>query len=357
MSSPSVADIDNNGNNELLIGAGSAVNGWDKTGTKLSGYPLPTGDRYINNQIAIADIDGDGRMEIFAGTRTPNPPEGQCRVFAWQDNGTLLSGWPISVAWNTQYSNNDCKVTSVVLADINGDQNQEILASTTNNVSGNSGSGIKPPNLYAWHKNGSLVSGEWPNGLTAAGFYGAIAAGDLNADGKAEIIAERDNHMLNAYNGSGISIHGWPIETYLQANSGNYQTDLRVVYGLSAPVLADLDGNGSTEYIVSGNVGGPGSSTQALNNALLVLNPDGTRWHGWETPALSDGVLTQVDLPLKAPAIADINGDGQLEIVSATMDGWIRAYDVNKDVLWAYNSSPGRHPICQRACDWRYRRR
>ena len=137
MSSPSVADIDHDGTNELLIGAGSAVNGWDKTGTKLPGYPLPTNDKYIYTQIALADLDHDGRMEIVAGTRTPNPPEGQCRVFAWQDNGALLSGWPISVDWNTQYSNNDCKVTSVVLADINGDIIKKLLASTTNNASGN----------------------------------------------------------------------------------------------------------------------------------------------------------------------------------------------------------------------------
>ena len=188
MSSPSVADIDHDGDNELLIGAGSAVNGWDRIGTILPGYPLPTSDKYIYTQIALADLDDEGRMEIVAGTRTANPPEGQCRVFAWQDNGSLLSGWPISVDWNTQYSNNDCKVTSVVLADVNGDINQEIMASTTNNASGKSGAGIKPPNLYAWNTDGTLVSGNWPNGLTAAGFYGAIAAGDLNADGVAEII-------------------------------------------------------------------------------------------------------------------------------------------------------------------------
>ena len=72
----------------------------------------------------------------------------------------------------------------------------------------------------------------WPNGLTAAGFYGAIAAGDLNGDGNADIIGGRDHHILNAYSGTGISLPGWPIETYLNGNSGNYQTDYRVVHGL-----------------------------------------------------------------------------------------------------------------------------
>ena len=167
-------------------------------------------------------------MEIVAGTRTPNPPEGQCRVFAWKDNGQLFPGWPQTVAWETQYSNNDCWITSVVLADIDGDHNLKILASTTNNASGDPNGNITPLNLYAWHSNGILVSGNWPNWHLAAGFYGAVAAGDLNNDKKADVIASRDAHYLDAYSSDGISMPGWPIQTYLYANHGNYQTDLRV---------------------------------------------------------------------------------------------------------------------------------
>lgn len=341
LSSPTVADIDQDGENELLIGADNEVNGWNKNGAVLAGYPITTGDRYIYNQLALADLNGDGGLEIVAGTRTPNPPEGQCRVFAWREDGSLLSGWPISVDWNPQYSNNDCKVSSVVLADIDGNQDLEILASTTNNASGNPNSGIIPYNLYAWRADGSLAGGEWPSKLTAAGFYGAIAAGDINMDGDAEIAAGRDHHVLNAYSGSGTSLTGWPIETYLDGNDGDYQTDYRVVHGFSAPILADLDGNGSTEYIVMGNISGPGSSTEIKNSALLVLNADGTRKGGWEIPALGEGVLTQDDLPQKSPAVADLNGDGKLEIIASSMDGWIRAYDVQKSILWSFNYAQG----------------
>jgi uncharacterized repeat protein (TIGR01451 family) len=341
LSSPTVADINQDGQNELLIGAGDEVNGWRKNGAILPGYPLATGDRYIYNQLALGDLNGDDKLEIVAGTRTPNPPEGRCRVFVWQANGALLSGWPISVDWNPLYSNNDCKVTSVVLADLDGNQDFEILASTSNNASGNPNGGITPLNLYAWQADGSLVSGEWPSKLTAAGFYGALAAGDLNMNGAAKIAAARDHHKLNAYSGNGTPLTGWPIETYLDGNEGDYPTDYRVVYGLSAPVLADLDGNGSTEYIVMGNISGPGSSTEVKNSALLVLNSDGTRLRGWETPALGNGVLTHDDLPQKSPAIADLNGDGKLEIIASGMDGWMRAYDVHQSILWAFDYAQG----------------
>jgi uncharacterized repeat protein (TIGR01451 family) len=341
LSSPSVVDLNNDGNNELLVAVGNSINGWDKSGNILPGYPLETGDRYIYNQLSIADVDADNRMEIFAGTRTPNPPEGQCRVYGLNDDGSQLPGWPIIVDWNPKYSNNDCKVTSIALADIDGNQQLEVIASTTNNASGNPGEGIFPANIYAWHSNGLLLNGYWPSKLTSAGFYGAIAAGDLDGNGIQDIIAARDHHLLNAYSNNGIALHGWPIETYLEGNHGNYQSDLRIEYGRSAPVLADLDNNNSLEYIVIGNVTGPGNSTEILNTAVLVLNSDGTRYHGWSLPALASGVLTQEDIPQESPAIADINEDGFPEIIATTLDGWLRVYDRTKDVLWEFNYSQG----------------
>jgi uncharacterized repeat protein (TIGR01451 family) len=342
-SSPVVADINNDGANELLIAGGSYVNGWDRNGALLPGFPLNTGDLRIMGQLALGDLDSDGDLEIVAGTRT-SIPGGQGRVFVWHHNGILANGWPKSVAWDPQYSNNDSWVSSVALADIDGDHALEILASTTNNATTLPGDGENPPpipNLYAWHADGSLVTGNWPNWHTVAGFYGTIAAGDLNGDGIADVIAGRDHHYLNAYSSAGISITGWPIQTFLNSNSGNYQTDYRVVHGSSAPILADLDGDGKTECIVVGFEDGPGNSVVILNSALLVFEPDGKRRVGWESAALGNGILDNHDPSFLTPAVADLDNDGQLEIIVTTFDGWIRAYKENKTVLWAYNYAQG----------------
>lgn len=340
LSSPSVADINQDGTNEVLIGAGNAVYAWDKMGVPLQGFPLSTNDRLIIAQIALADLDQDGRMEIVAGTRSLET-EGQCRVFVWRYNGTLLSGWPKSVAWNTQYSNSNCWITSVVLADIDGDQDLEILASSTNNGAVDPYANLETPNLYAWHANGSLVSGNWPNQQTTAGIYGAIAVGDVSGDRKADVVVGRDYLYLNAYNSNGLSLPGWPIRTFVNRNNGNYDTEQRIEYSVNAPIIADVDGNGITETIVAGHVKGPGDVDTKLNSALLVLEPDGTRRLGWETAALGNGILTQVDLPWQAPAVADLNSDGQLEIVVATEDGWIRAHQADKTPLWSFNYTQG----------------
>jgi len=146
---------------------------------------------------------------------------------------------------------------------------------------------------------------------------------------------------LYAYAGSGFPLPGWPISTYLNANDGNWHTDVRVVHTNSAPVIADLDGDGTMEYIVAGNVNGPGSEFTIRNSGVLVLEPDGTRRPGWETAALGNGVLFDEFLPQQAPAIADLDQDGQLEIVVATYDGWIRAYKPDQSLLWALNYAQG----------------
>lgn len=341
-SSPTVADIDGDGENELLVSGGSVVNGWDDAGTELAGFPLTTGDKRINSQVALADLDSDGDLEIVAGTQT-SVVDGQARVFVWQHTGALLDGWPQSVAWNTQSSHDDSRVKSVALADIDGDDDLEVLAGTTNNAAGDEGSEVAVPNLYAWHADGSLVAGDWPTWHTIAGIYSAIAVGDLNGDGIANVIVGRDHHYLNAYSSNGNSLPGWPIETYLDGNSGNYSSDNRLEYGFGAPILADLESDGTMEYIVVGDVKGPGPGLQdaIINNGILVLEPDGARRPGWETAMLGEGILAHEDLPRQAPAVADLNNDGQLEIIVASYDGWIRAYKADRTVLWAFDYTQG----------------
>jgi hypothetical protein len=227
------------------------------------------------------------------------------------------------------------------LADVDGDEDLEILAGTSKNTAAYTGSDPPAaPNLYAWHANGSLVTGQWPTWHNTAGIYGFISAGDLNADGIADVEVSRDHHFLNAYGSDGSSFFGWPIETYLYGNAGRYSKDENIGYNFAAPVIADLDRDGQTEFVVAGFIAGPGL-TPVHNVAVLVLEPDGTRRPGWETPALGAGILSQEDLSIQAPALADLDEDGQLEIIVATNDGWIRAYKPDKKVLWSFNYTEG----------------
>ncbi|RME42184.1 MAG: VCBS repeat-containing protein, partial [Caldilineae bacterium] len=280
LSSPVVADIDHNGSQELLVGtAAGKVEGWDASGNPLSGFPFNTGDERIYSSLAVADLDGDGDMEIVAGTKTPTTG-GHGRLFVWHHTGALVNGWPKSVAWSS-YASDPSEVRSVALADIDGDGALEILAGTVNNTVKYHGSNPPPsPNAYAWHADGTPVSGTWPTEGPA--IYGAIAAGDVNGDSRANFVTGRDHHYLYAYTTTGDALAGWPVATFLDKNGGDTRTDIRIVHGSSAPALADLDGDGTAEYIVAGAVKNPGG--QAIQNSgLLVLAADGSRYPGWET--------------------------------------------------------------------------
>lgn len=339
-SSPVVVDIDKDGRKELIIAGGNAVDGWDRDGIPLQNFPLITGDKHIQSQIAVADMDGDGNLELSAGTKTA-VYQGQGRVFLWNHTGGIVAGWPKTVDWNSQYANNESLVGTIVLADINNDHKFEVLAGTSNNTARYSGSNPPPsPNLYAWNATGSLIDGEWPTWHNTAGIYGFLAAGDLNGDGIVDIEVGRDHHFLNTYDTNGISLPGWPVETYLYGESGRYDIDEHIDYSHGAPVIADLDRDGEMEYIISGFVGGPGS-LPLNNSALLVMQPDGTRRQNWQTPALGNGLLNLYDRSTEAPAIADIDNDGQLEIIITTNDGWIRAYKPDKTILWEFNFTQG----------------
>jgi uncharacterized repeat protein (TIGR01451 family) len=334
--SPVVADLDNDGRNELLVANyGGKLFAWNAAGSPRPGFPFNSGGLIVG-EIALADLNQNGDLEIVAGvsSTTPGLPG---HVLVWQHNGALLSGWPQSVDLFDQ--NDTSEISTVVLADIDRDADLEIIAGTDNNIVGTSAPpGTDVPDLYVWHHTGQLAAGNWP-AKDGPSIKGAIAAGDMNADGQTDILVGRDYQFLFAYDNRGNSLPGWPVET-LVSLTGNHSTVPRIAHKRSMPSLADLDGDGQVEVIVAGVRKLP-KADDAFNTDLLVLQPNGSRRPGWEVPAGGVGLLgADVEMD-QGPAIADLDNDGQLDIIVPTQDGWIRAYKANKSLLWQFNFAQG----------------
>jgi hypothetical protein len=94
---PVLADMDNDGDLEIIVGAMDAhIYIWHHDGTQMAGWPvqLTAGDKSarIVQTPSVGDIDGDGENEIVCGTNEDY--DGGGRLYALNADGSALPSWP-----------------------------------------------------------------------------------------------------------------------------------------------------------------------------------------------------------------------------------------------------------------------
>ena len=176
------------------------------------------------------------------------------------------SGVSSQIGWPKRISNDDVSFSSSALGDIDGDGDMEIVVGSCGRV-------------YAWHSDGSIVSG-WPRSA-GVGAGSSPALGDIDGDGDIEIVAGSGDGMVHAWHHNGSAVAGWPKTT------GDYS---------SSPVLGDIDGDGDIE-IMAGSV----------DKKVYAWHHDGSAVAGWPK--------TTYSYVSSSPALGDIDGDGDIEVV------------------------------------------
>jgi hypothetical protein len=92
ISSVAAADIDGDGEKDVIVLAGDRLIALNRTGAYTSGFPvIASGGWSFVGDPLIGDVNGDGRMEILASMNSGN-------VAAYDNNGRLMSGFPVQLA-------------------------------------------------------------------------------------------------------------------------------------------------------------------------------------------------------------------------------------------------------------------
>jgi hypothetical protein len=369
-----VGDADGNGDLEILVCGTNSDNQWflyDHTGSVRSGWPVHLEDGLningwaagcYNENLAMADLDGDGRAEMIGpndthyvvGFNDDGTPlranslygliSGQNKVWArvgfHYDHAVDLRGYANCSAGQPPLEPRPNFADSApTLADVNNDGTLEII------IVGNQYDCRASPYASLFHMPYilKLDRTRW----SGSGFnwtslpvpdgdadplqedYDVIetvqpnpVAADLDGDGYREILYASYDGRLHAYWLDKTEHGSWPFEVK-KAN----QSYVRFA---SEPAVVDLDDDGLAEVIFK-------TWTQKGSNAvgqLIIASAAGTQLHAVNLPDSSQNW----DGAMAAPTVANIDADADLEVVIGTAHTGVVAFDLpgtsEARILW-----------------------
>ena len=273
-----VADLDNDDDLEIIVGAlDGLVYAWHHTGEAVDGWPvtLDTNFRVLATP-AIADLDNDDSLDIVV-------PLANGRLYALEIDGSFKNGWPVSIGGVEDKFDSQIINSSPQIANLDGKDRPEIIV------------GSSDKKLYVFNWDGSL---RW-----------SYETGDmiLSSPEVADISA--------AVSGLEIAIGSGDSYVYLLDEAGNLLWQRRTGWTVrSSATTTDLDGDGDIEVLIGSD-----------DDRLWAWHHDGKMVSGWPQ-------ITGTDL-FSSPQIGDIDGDGNDEVIVGSDDAKVYAWHTDGTVV------------------------
>lgn len=372
---PSCADIDNDGNLEILMytraPAGTSTSYFyifDKDGNIRDGFPKS----YASTQIiigspVIADFDGDRQMEIIVAKFGSS----QSKLYVYEPDGSIRSGFPKSVTGrfavtpSVGYDSRSGRMidsfivlntTEAIYAfDLNGnlldgfpvqDDNVKfsyqspLICHTAEKTVFVGASHGDAPIFYSLETNGQFSEG-WPVPTASnAWTYTAPTVAGLGDSFDFYMFTQRESDAaIHAMRPDGSNINGFPFARTIMDEGGSegvttymYSNDLEKIYIFGTSISGDANGEGYVH--------------------IFEANPDLSDFHETdESPLRIQGLSF-----LSAVNLGDVNGNGKLDLVVQSYDQmgegadsihvsvFETAYDYNPDYM--YGTYKGRNDRC-----------
>lgn len=301
---PALADFDADGDLDAVVGASSgSLFVFENVGTPIA--PSFVGAENVLGLTALlgfsapalADVDGDGLVDLLVGSG-----DGKIRLFANVGTATDPS---FTLAGADAHGLADSGTfSSPGVADLDADGDLDVL------VGNDDGNGFFYENVGT--ATAPRFDDEFaaPFGFVPVATFLRPAIGDLDGDGDLDLMISADPELPRL----------WFVENVGNAQEPVFATQADFPFGigftgLTNPELADIDGDGDLDllYGSSGdlalrvNVGTP----TAPAFAAVVRNPFGLASAG----------------SAPAPTVADLDGDGDLDMVVGLANGQLRYFE------------------------------
>ena len=274
---PSVGDVDNDGEKEIIVYTTSTMYQFDLEGDIEPGWPVENSNTRFSFQAPLLrDLDGDGDLEIIGATHGDLP-----EYYVLHHDGTPYNNWPQFVpqrSWT---------FSSPTIIEHEGEP--IILMSRPHTVSEGDVC-VNKDMLYAWNEAGEMVDGfpiEKIGGLES----GIITVADIDEAVDNELIFgsnaidETGNGFIHAYkmNGTG-ELAGFPLRPRGWTLS-------------NGAALGDVTGDGNLNLIALSYTLNFGAAEDSLflNVYDLKINhlPENLLWNTFKGDNTREGVLPE----------------------------------------------------------------
>ena len=248
---------------------------------------------YSSFSVTIADVNGDGKPDVVVTNRCINEngcqTSGNVGVLLGKGNGTFQNV--------VTYSSGGQQAVSVAVGDVNSDGKPDLIVA---NQCADSSCVTGSVAILLGNGSGNFLAAvSYSSGGEAAAF---VAVADINGDGKPDLLVANDLCDEGCLTGD--------VGILLGNGDGTFQA--AVSYSSNGPdtssvAVADVNADGKPDLLLTNNCTTPGAACVTGTLAVLLGNGDGT----FQPASTFDSAGTEASKVV----IADVNNDSKLDAV------------------------------------------